>query len=155
MRGPLRPDLQMRRPNPPAVTEKEILDKVNPVVADDTEVYQGDAQYEMVMPVRMVGPVQTQAMPTVASGSRNLTIPATGTSLLAGSADPRRASLTIITNQPTYVSQSKAQCDLGVAALIPANVGVVITHRGEVYVAGATGNTYPMTVAVMSEQWAY
>lgn len=151
--SPLRPDMQMRRPNPGTVTETDVLNELNPVMADDNEAYQ--AQPEGFLPVRVMGPVQTQAMPTVAAGSRTITLSAAGISVLVGSADPRRASLTVVTNQPTYIGSSKAQTDQGLAGLCPANVGLVFTHRQEIYVSGAAANTYPMTVAVWQENWAY
>lgn len=146
--------MQLRRPNPPLGASDEWTDR-SPVAPDDSEVYQAEPHPLTALPVRIEGPVQTQAMPTVASGSRNVTINAAGTSVLVGTNDPRRASLTIITNQPTYISTTPAQTDQGTAALIPANIGVVLTHRQNVYVSGPATNTYPMTVAVLQESWAY
>lgn len=151
--------MTIARTGQPATPDHDTLNAMNPVMETDSEAYQADATQKLVMPVMVVGPVQTQQVPTVSAGSRTetLTAPVNGVLSVAkiASADPRRASVTIVTNQPTYVSNSRAQVELGTAALIPANVGIVISHRADIWVSGPATNTFPMTVAVLIENWAY
>lgn len=152
-RNDTQPDMDTRRPNPGRLTEAQVLDASNPTQATDAEVYQAEALG--FLPVRVQGPVLTQQMPTVSAGSRTETIAAAARSHRIAAADPRRASVTIITSQPTYISSSRAQVELGTAALIPANIGVVISHRQEIFVGMPATNSFPATVAVLVENWAY
>lgn len=150
---PPQPNMQERRPNPGRLTEAEILDAANPTQSTNTEVYQ--AEEVGFLPVRVVGPVMTRDLPTVSGGSRQENISATAKAHRVASADPRRASVTIVCTQPTYISTSRAQVELGTCALAPANVGLVFSHSQEIWIGGPAANTFPYGVAVWVENWAH
>jgi hypothetical protein len=148
------PDMQERRPNPGRLTESEILNDTNPTQASNEEVYQSESAGGF-LPVRVVGPVMTRDLPTVSAGSRQENISATARAHRVASADPRRASVTIVCTQPTYISTSRAQVELGTCALAPANVGLVFPHGQEIWIGGPATNTFPYGVAVWVENWAH
>jgi hypothetical protein len=151
----LRPDMMIRRPNPPKITPELIREEANPVTTTDADLYSAEPHPLTALPVVIHGSVQTQTVPTVSAGSGNATLNTATAVQKIGSKDPRRATLTIFTNQPTYVSNSMAQVQTGTAALIPSNVGVVISHRDDIWIGGPATNTFPMTVAFLIENWAY
>lgn len=124
-----------------------------PTTVSDTVLVQADPP----SPIRMVidGIVNTRPVPTAAAGSRAVTLNTALVAAKLGGNDPRRASMTIVSAQPFYLSNAVSQVEQGFCALIPANTAIVITHRDEVWIsAPSTGATLPFTVGVLTENWA-
>lgn len=118
---------------------------------DDLE--QRDEDYPLPIPsvpVIVAGPVPVQVLPTISSGSRNMTVTTAAVRLV--NADPRRASFTMISlDESFYYGTDQATVGRAYGALWPALVPLVVTHRDEIWVAGLQNTTI---VSCISENWA-
>jgi hypothetical protein len=121
-------------------------------VGNVDDVYQEESFTPLpIAPVRVQqdGPVQVHIVPSVAAGSRSYVL-ASGEVKRVGNDDPRRRSLTLISDVSFVVGASDNEVRSGYGALWPAAVALKLTHSDEVYVK-PTGNA---TVSAITETWA-
>lgn len=123
-----------------------------PTTVDDTTLVQ--ANPPAPLGVNVLGIVNTRPVPTIAAGSRSITLSTALAAAKVGGNDPRRAAMTIISANAFYLSNSVSQVEQGFCALIPANTAVVLTHRDEVWISAPVGATLPFVVGILTEAWA-
>lgn len=99
--------------------------------------------------VQQDGPVQVHMVPSVAAGSRSYVL-ASGEVKRVGNDDPRRRSLTIISDASFYVGAEDNEVRTSYGAFWPANVPLVLTHSNQVFVR-LTGAG---TLSTITETWA-
>lgn len=138
--------------------EADSLDDHNPIHADDALVVQADVGPPAAFPVTIEQVVTVRQAPSIAAAARTLFLTDTVTPLQAGSSDPRRSGITLVSSQSFWYGPRRDIAGSGTGALIPANVPLVLANADEVWVRAATGNTAtansPQTIAAVSEQWA-
>lgn len=129
-------------------------DDENPVQVDDALVVQADQPSPRAFPVYVDQIVTVRQAPSIAAGAKTMTLLDATTPFQAGNPDPRRSGLTMTSSQPFWYGPRRDIAQSGTGALIPANVPISLTNSDEVWVRGATGNTFPQTIAIINEQWA-
>lgn len=104
-----------------------------------------------IPPVRVQhdGPVQVHLVPSVSGGSRSYTVE-TGQVLRIGNEDPRRRSLTIISDVSFYIGAEDNEARSQYGAFWPSGVALVLTHSDQVYVK----TTGAGTLSAITETWA-
>ncbi len=117
---------------------------------DDLEALQAENEPGPTVPVKIEGPVRTQALPRKSAATRTRVITTAAQLLL--SADHRRASATLISPDGFLFAftQNSAQ-DASTMAAWPADVPYTVTADVAVYAAAATGTT---SLSIITEYWA-
>ena len=135
----------------------EILNATDHPMAQDSPTRESDSVIigagRTAEKVSIQGIVFTRPVPTVSAGSGQRQLLTAASIAEIGGPDPRRSSITVIATQPFYLSNNRPQVQQGVAALIPANTAVVITHADHVYVGSPATNTFPWTISYLVENW--
>ncbi len=125
-------------------------------VGDLSDVLQEEERPELPgawphIPVKVDGPVQTHAVPSVSSGCRTFVI-STSAKRVAN-ADPRRRIVRLLGTGGSFrvgTTPNEVTNDMS-SATWPASVVLELTHMEEIYVQAATTD---VTLAVIVENWA-
>lgn len=108
------------------------------------------APLDVVLEVKVVGPVRTQALAVHVPSTRAVILAGDQTEQLL-SGDPRRAQMVVIsTVNDFYVSPNRADVAQGSCAVWPAQLPLVLHHRGPIYVRNANP-AVPTTVSAIVE----
>lgn len=118
---------------------------------DTSEVIQQEDIALQTVPVKVEGPVRTQALPAPIGSMRSYTVTESASPILNRDARRRRAVIVTI-DQPIYVGLSQNEADSGMGFLLPVSVPLEITHADEVWAAVslAVGESI---VSVLNELW--
>lgn len=128
------------------------MEQGNPPVGDIEEVFQEDPSALIPIPVvevKVCGPVETHAVPSMSGGMRSFRTVINEVSKYGG-ADPRRRIARIICDEPFFVGVDQNSVTTEYAARWPELVPLELTHQEEIWIK----TTQDAILTVITENWA-